>query len=68
MIMKYKDLGKKLSKEEMKNLKGGGPGPGGSPCNVPADCGMNNCDNPMSGTNRHWDCRNHVCTFDTLCI
>lgn len=59
---------KTLSREEMKNVMGGNLNPG-YPCNVPADCGANNCDNPQTPSNtKHWDCRNHVCTYDTACI
>jgi hypothetical protein len=58
---------KKLSREEMKNVVGGRP-PVGGICNIPSDCGVNNCDTPSSPTGNHWDCRNHICTFDPYCI
>jgi hypothetical protein len=39
MLMKYKDLGKMLSKDEMKKVKGGGPGGSGCPVGT---CGTGN--------------------------
>jgi natural product precursor len=62
------DGARKLSKNEMKRIVGGYDPVVGDPCNVPGDCGLNNCDNPQPGVSKHWDCRNHKCTYDTLCI
>ena len=60
---------KTLTRDEMKQVLGGFGPPVGGPCNVPADCGANNCDNPQTPSNtNHWDCRNHLCTFDPYCI
>jgi len=55
MLMKYKDF-KIMDENSMKEIVGGSADPG--PCNVPADCGPNNCGVPEYNNDglTHWDC------------
>jgi hypothetical protein len=62
MLLKYKDFAITLSKDEMKQVKGG---TGQSrACLVRSDCGTDTCDPPHDSDGlSHWDCVNFVCKF-----
>jgi hypothetical protein len=55
MLMKYKELGKSLSKEEMKKVKGGKP-----PCVLPVCAGetCGNCNDHCEWGPGGWRCVN----------
>lgn len=62
MLMKYNDL-KKMSADEMKEVRGGNNNQGQS-CQNHSDCGEDNCNPPNDADGfSHWECANHVCKF-----